>query len=189
MPSRSAPARGAASSAAAQLASIAQYAPLEARVRAHDAEQRMHREPLVRREQVERRGRAHVPDERTRCDRRRRRGDLAVGHAEQTTIAARRRRRAERTRTSAPASTSAAASAEPMRPADDATVDASVTAAGRGTTADRTTGMPTRRHARTGDDLEHTQAWSRRRRRQSSPLRAPVRVRELFAQRQRTRRQ
>jgi hypothetical protein len=61
---------------------------VELRPGAHDAEQRMHRESLVRREQVERCRRAHVADERTGWNRRSRRGDLAVGNAEQHEIVA-----------------------------------------------------------------------------------------------------
>ena len=55
----------------------------EARASPDDAQQRMQGEPLVRREQLQRRRRAHVPHERAGDERRRGGRDLAVGHAEQ----------------------------------------------------------------------------------------------------------
>src|SRR6185369_14823382 len=53
---------------------------------ADDAEQRMHREAFVRREEVERGRRAHVTDDGPRLDDRGGRGDLAIGDADQDDI-------------------------------------------------------------------------------------------------------
>ena len=58
----------------------------EGRADADHAEQRMHREALVRREEIERGRRAHVADDRARLDDGGGRGDLAIGDADQDDV-------------------------------------------------------------------------------------------------------